>query len=115
MATATAEQFELIEDDPRIECTGMDMIRQWRAARKEHGELVARGFAAQILGVSSGQVAVWCTRGRLSDIVIGSIKAVALDEVVALRKERMENELSVGGYGKKMPSMAEVVRASLKE
>lgn len=116
MTTAEIEQFELIEDDPRSESESgstRGMLQQWRNARAEHGELISRAFGAALLGVSAGQVAVWCSRGRLTNIECGIYKTVALDEVIALRQERIDKELPVGGKGKKLPSMSEVIKLSL--
>lgn len=115
-ATATAddlEQFELITDDPRVstdEIGPLQLIRAFRDARKKYGDLIARPLACEILGVTGGQLAVWCLRGRLTDVAIGPVKLVPADEVVALWKERQAGGYSVGGRGKKLPSMAEVVR-----
>lgn len=119
MANAsTAEQVELITDDPRVdagEVGPLELLRQWRKANAEHPNgLLARPLAAEILGVSTAQISSWVGRGRLTDICIGPCKLLCADEVIALRKERMEEGLSVGGRGKKLPSMSEVVRLGAK-
>jgi len=115
---ATLDQYELIEDDPRVDAEKagpMELLRAWRDAREKHGELISRAFAASLLGVGTGHISVWCSRGRLTDVKIGKITAVALDEILALRDERMNEGLSVGGHGKKMPSMAEVIKLGMSQ
>lgn len=111
--TATIDdpgQLELIEDDPRVpaeELGPLQLIRAFRAAKNEHGDLIARPLAAEILGVGANQIGVWTARGRLTDVRVGSVKLVPAAEVLALFKER-EIKINVGG--RKLPSMAEVVR-----
>ena len=110
---ATAEQFELITDDPRADVEELGpiaLLSQFRAAQAEHGELIARPLAAAILGVSAQQVGYWCLKGRLTNIEIGPVKMVSGSEVQALYQERLENDLPVGGRGKKLPSMAEQIQ-----
>lgn len=115
---STVEQFELINDDPRVDegdIGPLELLRAWRKAHAEHpGGLLARPLAAEILGCSTGQIATWCGRGRLTDVVIGPVRLVPADEVIALWKERKEQGLSVGGRGKKLPSMAEMIRLGSK-
>lgn len=115
---STVEQFELINDDPRVDEADLgplELLRAWRKAHAEHpGGLLARPLAAEILGVSGGHIATWCGRGRLTDVVIGPCRLVPADEVIALWKERKEQGLAVGGRGHKLPSMAEVIRLSAK-
>lgn len=112
----TAEQFELISDDPRVDESDvgpLELIRQWRKAHADHpGGLVTRPFAAELLGISTSQIGVWTLSGRLTDVVIGPARMLPVDEVMAMWRERREQGLSVGGRGKKLPSMAEVVRLS---
>lgn len=119
MASASvAEQFELIKDDPRVDDSEMgpiQLLRAWKQAYSDHpGGLIARPLAAAILGISTAHVANLCARGRLSDVSIGPCKLVSAAEVEALWEERKRNGLSVGGRGKKLPSMAEVIRLGSK-
>jgi hypothetical protein len=114
---ATIDQLELVTDDPRkesVEIGPIQLIRQFRAAQKKYGELISRPLAAVILGVSTTQICVWCQKGRLSPINIGPVHFVALSEVTALYEERTSGDLPVGGRGKKLPTMAEVVRLAAK-
>lgn len=111
------EQYELITDDPRVdaeELGPLQVIRAYREAKKLHGDLISRPLACEILGVSGGQLAVWCIRGRLTDVAIGPVKLVPSDEVIALWKERHQGGFAVGGRGHKLPSMADVVRLGLQ-
>ena len=114
----TADQYELIEDDPRVDADKagpMEMIKAWRDAREKYGDLVSRAFGASVLGVGTSSISVWCSRGRLTDVKIGKITCVPLDEILALRDERMNDGLSVGGHGKKMPSMSEVIKLGMSQ
>lgn len=108
------EQYELISDDPRVDSDDigpLQLYRAWRKAQAEHpGGLLARPLAAEILGVSHGQLGSWISRGRLTNVCIGPVKMVPADEVMALWRERRDKGCSVGGRGKKLPSMAEVIR-----
>lgn len=113
IAVEDLEQLELITDDDRVSAEHigpLQLFREFRKAQAEHGDLLARPLAAEILGVPAGHVAVWCMRGRLTDVQIGPVRLVPANEVLALWKERAENGVSVGGRGKKLPSMAEVLR-----
>lgn len=115
MKTLEIDQLELIQDDPKTKKKGVtkDLVNQWLSARRNHGELISRAMGAALIGVPAGQVAVWCSRGRLTNILCGPFKVVALDEVMALRQERIDQKMSVGGKGKKLPSMSEVIKLSL--
>lgn len=107
------EQFELISDDPRVDAEKigpLQLFRAFRKAREEHGELLARPLAAEILGVTPSQLSVWVSRGRFTDVVIGPVKLIPANEVEAMWRERSENGNAVGGRGKKLPSMSEVLR-----
>lgn len=109
---ATAEQFELIEDDPRsaAEDIGpLQLIRDFRAAQRKHGDLISRPLAGAILGISTAHLSSLCGRGRLTAIDIGPTHFLAVSEVMALYRER-QGELPKGGRGHKLPSLAQVVR-----
>lgn len=119
MASAsTAEQFELISDDPRVDDADLgplQLIRAWRKANADHpGGLIARPLAAEILGISTAHISSLVGRGRFTDVAIGPCKLLPVDEVMALWRERRDEGLSVGGRGKKLPSMAEVIRLGAK-
>lgn len=115
-ASAGAEQFELIDDDPRqdVEIGPLELLREFRSAQRKHGNLITRPLASAILGVGTETIATWCNRGRLTNISIGPVRLVPGDEVEALYHERARGELSQGGRGHKLPSMAEVVRQGIK-
>jgi predicted GNAT superfamily acetyltransferase len=112
----TAEQAELISDDPRRKASSSPFAALadfFRASREMHG-LLTQAQAALLLGVSPGQVGSWVKRGRLSSHVVGGVRMVGGGEVAALLKER-QSELPVGGRGHKAPSLSELVAASMAE
>lgn len=107
------EQYELITDDSRVDAEHigpLQLFRAFRKAREEYGELLSRPLVCEVLGVTSGQLSVWLSRGRLTDVAIGTVRLVPADEVLALYQERASGTVSHGGRGKKLPSMAEVLR-----
>jgi len=115
--TATVEQFELIKDDARKEVAHVGPIAFLRAIkleREKHGELVTRAMAAEILGVSVAQIAVWCSRERLTSIEIGPMKLIPGNEVLVLYQQRKDGELPLGGRGHKQPSLASYLRGATK-
>lgn len=113
------DQAEFPFDDPRLDefggdVGGLQLVREWRALIKEHGHLVTRAFAAEVLGCTTAQIASWVSRGRLTDCRIGPVVMVPIREVLALWHERAKEGIPVGGRGKKAPSMYDAVRASVK-
>lgn len=110
---ATAEQFDLITDDPRVDDSGPNAIKEFkrfRALQKEHGNLLTVSQAARILEVSSGQVSVWVSRQRFTSFVCLGATMIPAAEVVALYKERTEQGIRVGGRNAKAPSLAELAK-----
>ena len=113
----TAEQFELITSDPRAEkvFSVMDEWRKFRELSKQEGGLITAGAAGKFLGVPTGQVNSWMSRGRLSVFELQDVKFLSGREVMALYKEREVEGPRTGGRGKKAPSLAEVVRAAAED
>ena len=67
------------------------LIKKYYSARRKHGELIGRSMAAQILEVHASCVQRYCERGRMSDVHIGPMKLVPVNEVLAIWKERHDN------------------------
>jgi len=112
----TAEQADLITDDPRCEASvGVSDLREyWNATRDLHG-LITQSQAARILGVQSGQIGNWTSRGRLSSRVVAGVRMVSAGEVAALLKERQTEIRRAGGRGVKAPSLAGLVEDAMKD
>jgi len=110
----TAEQFELVSDDPRRESIS-DELRQWWQASREMRGLLTQSQAALILGVSGGQVGVWVKRGRLSSRVVAGVRMVGGAEVTALLHERNAEVRCAGGRGIKAPSLASLADAAWED
>lgn len=111
---STAQQFDLITDDPRCEEKGPRAIQEWkrfRALQKEHGNLLTGGQAARILGVPASQVSSWVSRQRFTSFLVMGARMIPAAEVIALYKERTEEGIRTGsGQGSKAPSLAEMAR-----
>jgi len=110
---ATAQQFDLITDDPRLDESGPNAIKEFkrfRALQKEHGNLLTVSQAARILEVSSSQVSVWVARQRFTSFLCLGATMIPASEVFALFKERTEQGIRVGGRNSKAPSLAEMAR-----
>lgn len=114
MSLALSHQAELITDDPRCEASVSDIFSEWKEYRrvgKECGGLLTTGQAAKILGVSTGQMSVWCSRDRLPSFEFLGVRMVPAPQVLALYKERTEEGVRTGGRGHKAPSLAELAKA----
>lgn len=111
---ATAEQFDLITDDPRCEDTlgnPFKEFKRFRELQKEHGNLLTISQAARILDVTSSQVSVWVSRQRFTSYTCLGAKMIPAIEVIALYKERAEEGIRTGaGRGVKAPSLAEMAK-----
>jgi hypothetical protein len=114
MPVVTAEQFDLITDDPRREGYQglLAELREFHAATQELGGLLTQGQAAKILNVSASQVGVWTSRGRLRSRCVAGVRMVAAGEVTALLRERMAGVVHPVGRGHKAPSLADVAKAA---
>lgn len=111
--SVTAAQFDLITDDPRTEFPGIRAgILEFIHASKEMGGLLTMTQAAKILDVTSGQISVWASRGRIRSRVVLEVKMVAASDVIALHKERTQEGLRTGGRGMKAPSLADMAKAA---
>jgi hypothetical protein len=116
-ASVTAQQFDLISDDPRREShPGMfaEFAEFYRASRELRG-LLTQAQAAKILGVQRGQIGSWITRGRLSSRFVADVRMVSAGEVLALYKERQEEIRKSGGRGVKAPSLSELAQAAWED
>lgn len=112
-SAATVDQLELIKDDPRKEASDLGplaLYREYKKARAQYGDLITRPLAAEILGVSSNQVGVWCDRGRITAVNIGPTKFVPGSEIEALYRQRSDDGLPKGGAGRTAIPMSEIVR-----
>lgn len=107
----TAEQFELLSDDPRRESV-TDELRQWWQASREMKGLLTQNQAALILGVQTGQIGNWIRRGRLSSRVVAGVRMVGGGEVAALLQERQNEIRKSGGRGVKAPSLSALADAA---
>ena len=67
------------------------LIKKYYSARRKHGELIGRSMAAHILEISDPTVHGYIGRGRLSDVQIGPMKLVPVNEVLSIWKERHDN------------------------
>lgn len=115
-STITAEQAELISDDPRSEAsTSTDSLREFFIAQREMRGLLTQAQAALILGVHRGQIGSWVVRGRLSSRVVAGVRMVGGGEVAALLRERQVEIRSSGGRGIKAPSLTELVDAAMDD
>jgi len=114
MATSvTADQLELIKDDPRKEASDLgplEMIRKVKEAREEHGELISHPMACEILGISSGTLSTYLSRGKLTRIDIGPMKLLSGREIEAFYNERKSGVKYPSGRGHKRPTLAEVAK-----
>jgi hypothetical protein len=107
----TAEQFELVTDDPRRDSIS-DELRQWWKASREMRGLLTQSQAALILGVNTGQIGVWIRRGRLSARVVAGVRMVGGAEITALLHERNHDIRRTGGRGVKAPSLSSLADAA---
>lgn len=111
---ATAQQYDLITDDPRCEENGPKAIQEFRRFRdlqKEHGNLLTTGQAARIIGVPTSQIGAWVGRQRFTSFLVMGARMIPAAEVIALYKERTEEGIRTGaGQGSKAPSLAEMAR-----
>lgn len=118
MSEATADQFDLISDDPRRDSRPAgalaDFVKFYRESRAHHG-LLTQGQAARILDVSTSHVTTWVRRGRLSCVEIAGLRMVSAAEILALHKEREQGIKAVGGRGIKAPSLTELARSSFED
>ena len=115
---SVAAQAELITDDPRCDGSFADDLREWKRflqLSREHGGLLTSGQAAKLLDVSTGQVGVWCSRGRLTSFLILGARMVAAPEVLLLRQERDLEIRQSGGRGIKAPSLAALALAAYED
>lgn len=110
-------QAELITDDPRLEGSQgiLADVREFMDASRECGGLLTVGQAAKILGVSSGHLSAWAGRGRIKAKVVLGVRMVSAGEVLALRRERLSQGISVGGRGHKAASLADMVSAAWQD
>jgi hypothetical protein len=115
--SASLLQADLITDDPRCESPQgiMEDIREFVRASKECNGLLTVGQASKILDVGSNQISVWAARGRIKSRVVLGVRMVSAGEVVALRRERAEGVVPVGGRGNKAASLADMVAEAWKD
>jgi hypothetical protein len=113
---AVALQSEFAIDDPRQESQGiMADIREFMDASRECGGLLTVGQAAKILDVSPGHISTWAGRGRIKAKVVLGVRMVSAGEVLALKKERDSEGVSLGGRGRKAASLADMVSAAWQD
>lgn len=113
-SAVTAEQFELVTDDPRRDSIS-DELRQWWQASREMRGLLTQTQAALILGVQTGQIASWIKRGRLSSRMVAGVRMVGGGEVTALLHERNQEIRCAGGRGVKAPSLSSLADAAWED
>jgi hypothetical protein len=107
LTTATAPQPEISDDQMEMgfvdevikdginEVKAIEgplaLIKKYYSARRKHGELIGRSMAAHILEISAQTVHAYLARGRMSDVQIGPMKLVPVNEVLSIWKERHDN------------------------
>jgi hypothetical protein len=69
----------------------LSLIKKYYSARRKHGELIGRSMAAHILEIGAPTVHGYIGRGRLSDVQIGPMKLVPVNEVLSIWTERHGN------------------------
>ena len=67
------------------------LMKKFYSARRKHGELIGRPLAKELLEVSSQAIDGYLSRGRLTDVQIGPLKLVPVNEVLGIWKERYDN------------------------
>lgn len=117
MGAVTAEQFDLITDDPRREeYPGMMAeISQFYQASRELGGLLGQSQAARILEVNQGMITKWINKGRLQSRVVAGVRMVSGAEVKALYLERANGERLKGGRGNKAPTLVELTNLAWQD
>jgi len=114
----SAARPELISDDPRRAPSFADDLAELQTyfdLTREHGELLTSSQAALILGVTTGQIATWRARGRITSFLVLGVPMVPASEVAALYRERAASISHRGGRGVKAPSLAALVRAGYRD
>jgi hypothetical protein len=109
-----AAQAELISDDPRCESSKgvLADVREFvQASRDLHG-LLTPGQACKILNVSTGQMSVWLSRGRITSKVILGVRMVSAGEVMALHRERNSEEIKAGRRPLGSPSLSDLASSA---
>jgi len=112
MSAITAEQFDLITDDPRVECSSLSELRQFWQASKELGGLLTQSQAARILNVDAGCIHMWIQRGKLQSREVAGVRMVGGVEITALLRQRKTEAKNVGGRGHKSPSLCDLIEAA---
>lgn len=112
----TADQLDLITDDPRREAkkSPLAILRELTHARETYGELITPTLAARVLDVSRQHLDTWMRRGRLTRVEIGQCVFVPAQEIEVLYEERRTGEVTKIPGQKKLPSLAEVIKLSQK-
>jgi hypothetical protein len=112
-----ALQAELISDDPRCDAPRgvIADIKEFLAASKECGGLLTVGQAGKILGVSSSQVSVWASRGRIKAKVVLGVRMVSAQEVLALYRERLSEGVKVGRRPAYAATLSDMVAAAWED
>jgi hypothetical protein len=67
------------------------LIKKYYSARRKYGELIGRPMATHVLEVDASTLHRYLSRGRLSDVQIGPMKLVPVNEVLSIWKERQDN------------------------
>ena len=98
-AEVSDDQPELFAEEVIKDCINevkafdgpLALIKKYYSARRKHGELIGRSMVAHILEISDPTVHGYINRGRLSDVQIGPMKLVPVNEVLSIWKERHDN------------------------
>ena len=98
-AEVSDDQPELFAEEAMNKCINevkaiegpISLIKKYYNARRKHGELIGRSMAAHILEVSAQNIHAYLARGRMSDVQIGPMKLVPVNEVLSIWKERHDN------------------------
>ena len=115
MGMVTAEQFDLISDDPRAELSSIAELRQFWKASREMGGLLTQAQAAKILDVPRGSIGTWIQRGKLKSFEVAGVNMVGGLEITALLRQRKTEALCVGGRGLKPASLSDMVSAAWED
>ena len=112
-ASITADQFEMLLNDPRIESADTSVkeeLMQFIEATKKHGGLLSPRQVAAIANVSYPTIFRHIKAGRFTTYTFVDATMLPLDEVREYIKARNEDLLAKGGRGLKSPKFADLLK-----
>lgn len=112
-AAITADQFEMLLNDPRLESTEPSIkedILAFKNATAKHGGLLGFRQVATIANVNPSTITRHVNAGRFTVYELVGMKLLPLDEVMTYLKLRNEELLSKGGGGLKSPKFKDLLK-----